>query len=70
MIAYKKEIKKRAECIVKLCKHAGIFYEHSRSADKHEPKASTFRTSRVFLKILKRLYNSAMLKEQAFLLRL
>ena len=38
-----------------------------RNAEKHEPKASASRTSRVFLKIPKCLYNSIMPEEQAFL---
>ena len=40
--------------------------EHERSAEKHEPKASAFRTSRVFLKIPASLHNSTMHEEQVF----
>ena len=42
------------------------FLKTRESAEKHEPKASTSRTSRVFLKIPKCLYNSTMLEEQVF----
>ena len=42
------------------------FLKTRESAEKHEPKASASRTSRVFLKIPKCLYNSTMLEEQVF----
>ena len=50
--------KKRAECIVEFYKHAGIF------KNTREVPRSTPRTPRVFLKILKCLYNSTMLEAQ------
>ena len=53
-----KEIKKRAECIVELYKHAGSFKNTREVLEKLEPQASVSRTSRVFLKIPKCLYNS------------
>ena len=61
-----KEIKKRAECIVELYKHAGSFKNTREVLEKHEPQASVSRTSRVFLKIPNCLYNSIMHEEQVF----
>ena len=61
-----KEIKKRAECIVELYKHAGSFKNTREVLEKLEPQASVSRTSRVFLKIPKCLYNSIMHEEQVF----
>ena len=43
------------------------FLKTRESAEKHEPKASASRTSQVFLKIPKCLYNSTMLEEQVSL---
>ena len=43
-----------------------FFKRRLRSAEKHEPKVSASRSSRVLLKIPKCLYNSRILEEQAF----
>ena len=38
--------KKRAECIVELYKHAGLFKNTREVPEKHEPQANASRTSR------------------------
>ena len=58
---------KRAMCIVELYNHTGIFKNTRDVHEQHEPKASATRTSRVFLKIPKCLYNLTMLEERVFL---
>ena len=44
--------KKRAECIVELYKHAGIFKNTKEVLERHEPQANASRTSKVFLRWL------------------
>ena len=61
-----KEIKKCAECIVELYKHAGLFKNTREVLEKHEPQANASCTSRVSLKSPKCLYNSKMHEEQVF----
>ena len=59
--------RKRAECIVELCNHAGFFKNAREVLEKHEPQGYASRTSRVFLKNSKCLYNSTMYEEQVFI---
>ena len=53
--------------IIKGIKNAPSALLSDIGTEKHDPKASASRTSRVFLKIPKCLYNSTMLEEQVFL---
>ena len=58
--------KKCAKCIVELYKHVGFFKNMREVLEEHEPLANASRTSRVFLKNPKCLYNSTMYEEQVF----
>ena len=69
MVKTNKEIKNAPECIVELYKHAGIFKntrEVHREAQGAAECFSHSRTSRVFLKIPKCLYNSIMHEDEVF----
>ena len=57
------ELKKRVECIVELCRHSGIL----KNTSEVRRSTSASRTSRVFLKISKRLHDSTMLEKQVSL---
>ena len=61
-----KEIKNAPSLLLSYTSKRG-FLKTRESAEKHEPKASASRTSQVFLKIPKCLYNSTMLEEQVSL---
>ena len=52
------------ECIVELYKYAGILKNTREALEKLEPQANASRTSGVFIKIRKCLYNSTMHEEQ------
>ena len=62
-----KEIKNASECIVELYKHAGIFKNTREVHRVHRFQPSASRTSRVFFKIPKCLYNSTMHEDEVFL---
>ena len=60
-----KEIKKAPSELSSYISTAAGFFKNTREVlEKHEPQASVSRTSRVFLKIPKCLYNSTMHEEQ------
>ena len=64
---YIKEIKKCTKCIVELyIKHVGFFKNKREVPEKHELQANSSRSSQVFLKSPKCLYNSTMYEEQVF----
>lgn len=64
---YAKEIKKNTpDCIVEICKHAGIF-KNTRKV-RRESRGAAECTSRVFLKIHKCLFNSTLHEDKVFYL--
>ena len=62
-----KEIKNASECIVELyISTRGFLRTREKCIEKHEAQPSASRTSRVFLKIPKCLYNSTMHEDEVF----
>ena len=62
-----KEIKNAPECIVELYKHAGIFKNTREVHKEAKAQPSASRTSRVFLKIPKCLYNQQRMRRKFFI---
>ena len=62
-----KDIKKAPSALLSYIRHAGIFKNTIEVLEEHEPQANASRTSRVFLKNPKCLYNSTMYQEHDFL---
>ena len=67
MKTFIKEMKNAPKCIVELYKHTDTIKNMTEVHRKAQPQPSASRTSRVFLKIPKCIYNSTMYEGKLFI---